>query len=68
MSVVNFGFGVDKRVDALTVRLAELEARQARIDKALARQRRINEALLAVIENTDWVNIQTVVDKALAIE
>ena len=68
MSILNFGFDMDTKLVALTLRVAELEARQARMEKTLARQRRINEALLAIMEHGGWTEMQAAVDKALAIE
>jgi len=59
---------MDTKLVALTLRVAELEARQARMEKTLARQRRINEALLAIMEHGGWTEMQAAVDKALAIE
>ena len=68
MSILNFGFDMDTKLVALTLRVAELEARQARTEKTLARQRRINEALLAILEHGGWAELQASVDTALSIE
>jgi hypothetical protein len=68
MSVINFGFDADKKIAALTLRVTELEARQARMEKALSRQRRVNEALLGLMENVAWGDWQAALDKSQAIE
>ena len=55
-------------IERLEMRLSELEARQARLERTLARQRKINEALLEIMEHGGWMELQGAVDKALAIE
>ena len=55
-------------IERLEMRVSELEARQARLERTLARQRKINEALLEIMEHGGWMELQSAVDKALAIE
>ena len=53
----------DDRIEALIIRISELEARQARTEKILSKQRKVNEALLLIIEFTNWGAIGAALDK-----